>query len=171
MRRRTMIRFFAIPVATFVLGLVLGGLWPQTPLHATATDRLDTFIITTGAIDSELEAVYCLDCLTGDLIAGVLGRQPNRFGAIFHYNVLKDLGVDPTKNPKFLMVSGIANLQYGGGRVQPAIGKLYVAEVTSGKMVAYALPWDRSAFNAGQPIAETLRPMAMMPIRKVVARP
>ena len=55
-------------------GLVLSGLWPQTPLHATATDRSDTFAIATGAVDDDTEAVYFLDFLTGDLRAVVLGR-------------------------------------------------------------------------------------------------
>ena len=29
-------------------GLVLSGFWPQTPLYAVATDRIDTFGMATG---------------------------------------------------------------------------------------------------------------------------
>ena len=58
------------------LGLVLSGLWPHTPLHAVSTDRGETYAIATGPVDNEVEAVYFLDFLTGDLGAIVLGRQP-----------------------------------------------------------------------------------------------
>jgi len=148
---------FAWPVIFLVVGLVLGGLWPQTPLHTTATDRADTYAIATGYLDQDVEAVYFLDFLTGDLTAAVLGRRPGMFGAVYRYNVLRDLQVDPTKNPKFLMVTGLADVPRTGGRVEAARAAVYVAEITTGKVAAYLVPWNRSAFNAGQPIAGTLQ--------------
>ena len=56
----------------------------------------------------ETEAVYFLDFLTGNLSAVVLGRQGNGFTAFYQYNVLNDLGVDPARNPRFMMVTGMA---------------------------------------------------------------
>ena len=50
-----------------VAGLVLSGFWPHTPLYAVATDRIETFAMATGPVDDEVEAVYFLDFLTGDL--------------------------------------------------------------------------------------------------------
>ena len=96
------------------LGLVLSGLWPHTPLHAVSTDRGETYAIATGPVDNEVEAVYFLDFLTGDLGALVLGRQPRTWTGFFRTNVSTDLGVDPQKNPKFLMVTGMANLRRAG---------------------------------------------------------
>jgi hypothetical protein len=52
-------------------GLILCGVWPQTPLHAVATDRSETFAVATGFVDEGIEAVYFLDFLTGDLSAVV----------------------------------------------------------------------------------------------------
>ena len=122
-------------------GLVLSGFWPHTPLHAVATDRVDTFAMATGPLDSEVEAVYFLDFLTGDLTAVVLGKQPNSWTGFFQANVAADLGIDPQKNPKFLMVTGMANLRRGGGSpLQPSNAMCYVAEITSGKVAAYAVP-------------------------------
>ncbi|MBN1394115.1 MAG: hypothetical protein JW959_03740 [Pirellulales bacterium] len=132
-------------------GLIVGGLWFQTPLHATATDRIDTYGMATGAIDSDVEAVYFLDFLTGDLRAVTLGKQPGTWTGFFNANVAADLGVDPQKNPKYLMVTGFAYLRRAGGsRLQPSNAMCYVAEVTSGKVAAYSIPWSKSMYAAGQ---------------------
>lgn len=165
MRRIVRPSRFLWPVVFLGVGLVLGSLWPQTPLHTTATDRADTYAIATGYLDQDVEAVYFLDFLTGDLTAAVLGRRPGVFGAVYRYNVLQDLQVDPTKNPKFLMVTGLADIPRTGGRVEASRAAVYVAEITTGKVAAYVVPWNRSAFNAGQPVAGTLQPMGIMPLR------
>src|SRR6185437_9083240 len=52
-------------------GLAIGGLLPMSPLHATATDRQESFAMATGMIEGGFEAIYTLDFLTGDL-RGVL---------------------------------------------------------------------------------------------------
>ena len=132
-------------------GLMLGGLWPYTPLHAVSTDRADTYAIATGPVDAEVEAVYFLDFLTGDLGAVVLGKKPLTWTGFFRTNVSADLGVDPQKNPKYLMVTGIAGLRRAGGtRAQPSNAVCYVAEITSGKLAAYAIPWQPPLYAAGQ---------------------
>src|SRR5437763_1827334 len=61
------------PLATLLVGIVLGGFLPHIPLHAVATDRAETYLMATGLLDTDVEAVYFLDCLTGDLFAAVPG--------------------------------------------------------------------------------------------------
>jgi hypothetical protein len=140
------------------VGLVLGGFWPYTPLHAVSTDRVDTYAMATGPVDTEVEAVYFLDFLTGDLVAMVLGKQPGTWTGLFRTNVSADLGVDPQKNPKYMMVTGVAGLRrMGGTRVQPSSAVCYVGEVTSGRVVAYAVPWTPNMYNAGQTQGGALR--------------
>jgi hypothetical protein len=153
------------------LGLVLSGFWPHTPLHAVSVDRGETFAIATGPVDNEVEAVYFLDFLTGDLGALVLGRQVGTWTGFFRTNVSTDLGVDPQKNPKFLMVTGMAALRRSGGtRVQPSAAMCYVAEVTSGKVAAYAIPWSPSMHAAGQVQNGALVMVASAPFRQTGAR-
>lgn len=136
---------------SLVGGLIVGGLWPQTPLHAVATDRIDTFGMATGPLDSDVEAVYFLDFLTGNLRAVVLGKNPGTWTGFFNANVAADLGIDPQKNPKYLIVTGISYLRRAGGsRLQPSNSICYVAEVTSGKVAAYSVPWSKSLYAAGQ---------------------
>ena len=132
-------------------GLILGGIWPHTPLYAVANDRVDTFAMATGPLDADIEAVYFLDFLTGDLTAVVLGKQPNTWTGYFHTNVSEDLAVDSQRNPKFMMVTGVVALRRGGGsRQQPSSAMCYVAEITSGRVAAYAVPWSPNLYLSGQ---------------------
>ena len=156
--------------AGLLLGLLLGGLWPQTPLHATATDRTDTFAIATGAVDEEVEAIYFLDYLTGDLRAAVLGRN-NKFQGAFQYNVLNDFKLPPDKTPKFMMITGISQTPRGGGAARMSHAVVYVAEITTGQCAVYGIPWLPSARAAGQPIKNNLVPLDMVRFRTVVAAP
>jgi hypothetical protein len=141
-----------------VVGLVLGGFWPYIPLHAVSTDRADTYAIATGPVDAEVEAVYLLDFLTGDLGALILGKQPGSWGGFFKTNVAADLAVDPQKNPKFLMVTGVTALRRAGGnRSQFSSACCYVAEITSGRLAAYSIPWANNMYTSGQPQQGALR--------------
>jgi hypothetical protein len=129
-------------------GLLLSGIVPHTPLHATATDRVDTYAIATGPVDTEGDAVYFLDFLSGDLKAMVIGCQVSKFTAGYTRNILQDLGVDPAKNPRFMMVTGNTSFRGTMGNVRPGASVLYVAEVTSGKVAAYNLPWSTAMHRA-----------------------
>jgi hypothetical protein len=150
-------------------GVLVGGYWPHTPLHAVATDRAETFAMATGPVDADVEAVYILDFLTGDLKALVLGKQPGTFSGFFQCNVAADLGIDPQKNPKFVMVTGVINLRRGGGsRAQYGSALCYVAEITSGKMAAYAVPWTPSMFASGLAQSGPLALVSKTPFRHPV---
>ena len=153
-------------------GLVVGGAWPHTPLHTVATDRTESYAMATGAVDADLEAVYFLDFLTGDLRAFVVGQKAGTFTGLFYRNVAADLGVDPAKNPKFMMVTGLDHIRReGGSRMQPSAAFCYVAEVTTGKMAAYAIPWSPSMYAAGQPNVQELAKVAATAIHPTTAAP
>jgi hypothetical protein len=143
-------------VIGLVGGLVLAGFWPQCPLHAVSTDRCQTYAMASGALDEDVEAVYLLDFLTGDLRGAALNRQTGKFTAFFAENVVDELGVDPSKHPSYLMVTGMANLRRGGARLQPSMAVIYVAEVTTGRVAAYSVPWSPAAHAMGRPIQQPM---------------
>jgi hypothetical protein len=167
MRRTTFLAAVLAVAMGLAVGLVLGGLWPQTLLHATATDRVDTFAMATGLVDEDVEAVYFLDFLTGDLRSLVLGKQMGGISGIYTFNVAAHLGIDPNKNPRYMMITGMVNLRRGGSRMQAGRAVVYVAEVTSGKMGAYAIPWNPSIAAAGQTMTGNLVPVAMYQFRNI----
>jgi hypothetical protein len=158
---------FLFPAVALLLGLCLGGIFPHTPIHAVATDRTESFLVATGMVEGDVEAIYLLDCLTGDLRAAVLGKARGGFTAVFAYpgvKLMHDFGLDPSKNPKFLMVTGLADLRTGA---QTSFGAsvVYVVELTSGKIGAYAIPWNRTMWNTRTMVGETLIPVGMLPFR------
>lgn len=124
-----------------LIGMVLGGIWPDARVHAVATDRFENFAICTAAVDTDVEAVYILDSLTGDLKCMVLSSQSGRFMNFYQRNIIQDLGPAAAKSPQFLLVSGMIDFRRTGGSVRTASSAIYIAEVNSGTMVAYTIPW------------------------------
>jgi len=144
--------------AMLVLGLFAGavlmaaynGVGPATQVHATATHGEGNFAIATGLIDdNNLEAFIFLDFLTGDLRAAAVSRRTGEFVAFFERNIAQDFGTIG-KNPKYLMVTGIADLPRGRAALQVAPSLIYIAEATSGEVSAYAMLWNSTLNNKGE---------------------
>lgn len=139
-------------VIGLAVGVSLSGVLPQTSVHAVATDSQEGFAIATGTVQDDLEAVYFLDFLTGDLRAAVLSAINGKFLSFFTYNVAADLSEPGAKNPRYLMVTGKVDLRRGlSGNFQPAQSVVYVAEATSGLIAAYGMPWAGQLQSAGRP--------------------
>jgi hypothetical protein len=129
-----------------VIGVGIGQLWPTTPwppatpVFATATHGSENLTIATGAVEPNLEAVIILDHITGELVGYVPNPNNGRFFVRYSYsNVAKDLGV--TKNPKYSISTGYVAFK-ATSRTRLGTCVVYVAEESSGNVVAYGLPWD-----------------------------
>ncbi len=141
-----------------VLGISVGillsvcwfGIGQAVPVQATATHGEQNFAIATGFVDEEQEAFYFLDFLTGDLRAAVVSRRTGEFVAFFEKNIQEDF-TGLSKNPKFLMVTGLANIPRGQAPFQIGNSLIYIAEAASGDVSAYALPWNPSLSAKGAP--------------------
>jgi hypothetical protein len=150
------------------VGGVVATRWSMpAPLHASASDHAQSFALATGALDEELEAVFFLDFTTGELTANVLSPINRHFYASYHTNVVRDLRIDVSRNPQFSIVTGNAAFRPGGGQVQPGNSIVYVAELTSGKLAAYAVPWPRNLANTGVPINNAR--LALLDVKQVRA--
>jgi hypothetical protein len=169
---RQKLKYLAIGcVVGLVAGLNLRGLWPNVPLHAYATHGFDNFAIATGLIDNEIEALYFLDFLTGDLKAAVLNQRTGDFGALFHYNVAKDFaGAAGAKNPRYLMVTGLANIPRGRAGFQLGMSAVYIAEANSAQVIAYVIPWNSSLNAAGKPQQGEFVAIGKLQLRTAIVR-
>jgi hypothetical protein len=144
--------------ATLALGLMLGlvvglnvkGLWPNVPLHASATEGYESFSIATGLVDNNVEALYFLDYLTGDLRGAVVDPRTGKFNAFFATKITGDFG-STGRNAKYLMVTGLADMPRGRGGFAPAKSIVYIADATSGQVAAYVMPWNPSMAASGKP--------------------
>lgn len=156
-------------VIGLLAGLMIGGLWPDTPLHAVSTDRSDSFALATGFVEQETEAVYYLDSLTGTLRAAVLSNRTQGFQAMFETNIHADLarviqgkgggsGIQMPQNPNYIMVTGMADIRRSAGqRLRPGQSVLYVAETNTGFVLAYIVPWLAERHSSDQNQVDTLK--------------
>ena len=97
-----------------------------------------------------IEGVFVLNHLTGVLAGGVLNEQTNTFSHAYVHNIAADFQ-STAKDPKYAIVTGPANLRSPGGGVLYSYGIIYVAELSSGGVIAYAFPRP-SGRNAGTPM-------------------
>lgn len=160
-------------IAGLVIGLNLQGVWPSMPLHATATHGQENFAVCTGFVDDEIEAIYFLDFVTGDMKAVVLamrGPRAGKFNALFEYNILQDFNAGQDKSPKYLMVTGQANLPRGRANFQFAKSVVYITEASTGQMGCYTIPWSSTAQAAGQPVRAQFQPLDKYQFRTAIIR-
>lgn len=154
-------------VAGLMLGLAVAGLWPEKTVHAVATAQQDNLVMCTGPVEEGLEAVFILDPLTGDLKGAVLSPKTGKFLTKYEHNILGDLGEKSIKNQKYLMVTGIADFQRLPGNPQLGATVIYIAEITSGKLLAYGIPWMHQQANSLQPVEAPFLPLDVGQFRTV----
>jgi hypothetical protein len=144
---------------------------PPTLLHATASHSGESMAIATGQIDEEVEGVFILDYLTGDLQCYVLNPRTYTWGGVFKANVVQDLGVEQGKKPNFAMVTGGVNFLRGSAsRAVPGMSVVYVIDANTGNFAAYGLQWDRTASRGGVPQQGVLARLAVGKARSVEIR-
>ena len=168
---------FCNHAATMVLGIFVGavvaaawlGVGQGSLVQATATHGEGNFAIATGPASNAIEAFYFLDFLTGDLRAAVVSRRNGQFTALFERNIQADFGA-PSKNPKYLMVTGAADLPRGSGNSQLGTSLIYIAEAKTGQVCSYALPFNTSLNAAGKPQRDELILVASGSFRTTAVR-
>ncbi len=133
--------------------LVMGAavwFWPQPEVKAAVANGNDKFTMVTVPLEEvgEIEAVFVLNHLTGVLTGSSINIQTGKFGFSYLHNVAADFQTAAkTPEPKYAIVSGPANLRTSGG-VQPALGVIYIGELSSGGVIAYGFPRPNTR-NAG----------------------
>lgn len=122
------------------------------PLRAMAAHGNDNFAIATGTVDDEVEGLYTLDFLTGDLQCFVVNPRNGALGGWFKTNVAKDLQMDAgNKKANFLLVTGTIQTQGYSGNQRPAGSLCYVIDGNTGNAAAYSFPWGKSMIAQGVP--------------------
>lgn len=121
-----------------------------TNVHAATSANSEGFSASTGRIDENIEALFLLDELTGDLTCHVVSTFNGKFFARMQHNVLGDLDIDDDKNTRLLMVTGGWNFRNQTGQLRPSDTVIYVIDATTGNFAAYFVPWSKTISNKGR---------------------
>lgn len=134
----------------FALGACCVYVARPVPASAVGANSNDKFSMATVPVTlaRDSEAVFVLDHLTGVLRGGILSSQTGTFSFTFLRNIAADFQLNPaTPDPRYSIVGGPASLRSGGGS-QPANGVVYIAELSSGAVIAYGFEIPRGRGSA-----------------------
>jgi len=119
----------------------------ELKLQAMASHGAETFAIATGPIDGDVEGLFTLDFLTGDLQCFVINPRFGGLGGWYKTNIAANLSPEKGKKPNYLIATGVLNAKAGTyGNFKPAGCICYVVDANTGEAAAYSFPW---AANAG----------------------
>ncbi len=146
-------------IAGVVLGVALASYWPHEPVaYAQAAAEADKFALCTVNTNvGDADAIFVLDYTTGRLIGATFNNKVNQFSQPMIRNLAADFGL--TESGTFLMVPGFVNAR--GRGAQPATGGIYVAELTTGKLVLYGF----INVSQGTRVPQELSVLGMFPWR------
>ena len=144
-------------IAGILVGLGIVWICPHEPAYATTGDRAAHFSMVTvpvtdvanGIVDP-MDGVFVFDHVTSQLKGAVLNRKTGAFASFYFRDVAKDFDAGANLMPEFCMVSGYAQLPNRADK-QFASGAIYIGELNSGKVMAYAFPWVEKGL--GGPVA------------------
>ena len=147
-----------------VAGIAIASIWPHEPLRAASSDRNQKFAMVTCQVGNGYEGVFVLDFLTGRLVGACLGRVQavTQFQYYYLRNVAEDFKVAGQGEPYYAISAGYADIQ-SRGNAQFGASVIYVAELNSGKVGAYAIPF-KIAQQKVAPVA--LTPIGDFPFRE-----
>ena len=116
-------------------------LLPAKSAKAPVANGNDKFtMVTVPAVEiGDTEAVFVLNHLTGVLTGAYYNVQNNKYTHRFVHNVAVDFNTGANPEPKYAIVSSYAALRTQGG-IQPAVGVIHIAELSSGLVISYGLP-------------------------------
>ena len=155
-------------VATFAFLGQTQLVLPETALHASASQASDTLAVATGMVDEEMEGLYLLDFVTGQLQCLIMNQRTGQVNSQFRANVLNDLAIDANrKRPQYLMVTGISRFT---GQPNVSMSVVYVVDANTGRFGAYGMPWFTGAARSGRPQSGVLRLLYAGSARTAVVR-
>ncbi len=140
---------FVLAMNALLVGVVLvSALMERVPstAHAMTAHGTDKKTMLTVLLDAGMEAVVTLDHITSDLTGYVLNRVTGQFFIRYRYNVSQDF---PQHQGAYLMAAGLADFRGFNSNDRIANGVIYVSEEASGRVCAYAIPWNPQFATSG----------------------
>ena len=122
-------------------------------LNADTASSGKSLCMATGLIDVDdnVEGLFVLDRLSGNLQCWVMNRQTGGIAAIYFARPAQDMDLDKTGDIDYVMTTGRFNFQRRGrtGNFAPAGCVCYVGDGNSGKVIGYSVQYNRQAAIRG----------------------
>lgn len=129
----------------------------ELKLKAMASHGAETFAIATGPVDGQVEGLFTLDYLTGDLQCFVINPRTGKLGGWFKTNIAKHLPVESGKKPTYLIATGALSARGGNySGVKPAGCICWVVDANSGVFAGYTFGWEEAKVSVGTPQAQEM---------------
>lgn len=124
---------------------------PPIELKAGTAVRTKSMSMATGLVDENVEALFVLDHLSGNLQCWLLSEKTGTVGGIYRANVAADLmTAGKTGQPEYMMTTG--NFFWSGGTTAnsaPGKSVCYVGDATTGNVVGYGIIYNEQAVKRG----------------------
>lgn len=124
---------------------------PPVQLHAGTAARTKSMSMATGWIDGNVEALFVLDHVTGNLQCWLLNKRTGSVGGIYRANAAADLAVGAkTGTPDYLLTTGNFLFEGGvSGNNKPSKSICYVCDANTGNVVGYNVVYNEQVINRG----------------------
>jgi hypothetical protein len=127
--------------AGVLLGLAVATYWPSEPAQATTVDRTKKIaLVSAPTTAGNSDAVFLLDFVTGRLMGAAYNTQIGKFNQHYIRNISEDFKV--SENAEYAIVPAHVVIPQTGAGATPAGGGLFVAELTTGKVIMYGFPFN-----------------------------
>ena len=134
----------------------LASLFESTTFAGSSLSTLDSaargksLSLATGRVENNIEALYGLDHLTGNLFCWILNPSSGEIAAEYQFNVKQALGV-AAGEADYVLTTGFMDFSIQKtGSVRTAQSVAYIGEGNSGKVVGILLWYDRQALSRGE---------------------
>ena len=135
-------------VAGVLFGLAVATYWPAEHARAEAVDRTSKIaLVSAQTTIGNSDAVFLLDFVTGRLIGAAYNTQAGTFNQRYIRNIAADFNV--TENAQYAIVPATVSIPQTGAGGSPALGGLYVAELTTGKIALYGFAYNEIGGQQG----------------------
>ena len=152
----TIIGLMVLASAFTAVGFVVANRFQDTDdatlptiLRADSASSGNGLSLASGFVSREIDALFVLDHLTGNLQCWMLNPQTGKIGGIFKTNVNGDLGVQKAGDVDFVMVT--TQIRTAGrqreGNLRPGESLVYVGDGNTGKVIGYGFQFVPAQFN------------------------
>ena len=129
-------------------GELAGPQWNPVSFAPDSAARSENMSMATGLVGENVEGLFVLDHVNGNLNGMVINPRTGQTGAVYTTNVFSALGISKD-NADLVMTTGRINVPGNKGNQNPALCVVYVGDAATGKVAGFSLFYNQALANQG----------------------